>query len=234
MRRHITIVGAVVLGAQALGAQGQANRFAPGAHVGVQLFDRGTALQNSPFVGFDATHSVPWNPLASLVRGSSIGVSLRLELSRPATRGDQFAAVAVDLGDTTFLYAVTQRVTLLQGGVEAVVGAPMGPLRVYGFVGTGVYSIVPDSRTVKTNGSFTHPMASFGGGLSYPISAQTILRAQLRAVTLTKFDRERLDAGTAFNHDSRFRDALPAADATSGHPTNVQLSIAVQYRRRGR
>ena len=234
MRKHIALIGAVLLAARALGAQVQANRFDLGAHVGVQLFDRGTALKNSPFVGFDATHSVPWNPLASLVRGSLIGVSLRLDLSRPATRGDQFAAVAVDLGDTTFLYAVTQRVTLLQGGVEAVVGAPMGPLRVYGFAGTGVYSIVLDRRAGNASRSFMHPMASFGGGLRFPITERTSVRAQLRAVTFTKFDRERLDAGTAYTHDPRFRDALPAADATSPHPTNVQLSIAVQYNRRGR
>lgn len=229
MRRHIALVGAMLLGAQALGAQTQTKMFDLGAHVGQQVFNKGTALENTPFVGLDATYELPWNPLASLIKGSSFGVGMLLDVSRPVTRGDQFDAVAFDFGDTTFLYAVAQRVTLLQGGLEAVVGVPVGKVRLYGFAGTGIYSIFLDPRAVKRNEKFTNPMATFGGGLNYPISQSIGVRAQMRAVTFTKFDRERLDASTTYVHDQRIKDALPTADATSKTPTNMQFSLVFQY-----
>lgn len=229
MRRHIALVGAMLLGAQALGAQTQTKMFDLGAHVGQQVFHKGTALENTPFVGLDATYELPWNPLASLIKGSSFGVGMLLDVSRPVTRGDQFDAVAFDFGDTTFLYAVAQRVTLLQGGLEAVVGVPVGKVRLYGFAGTGIYSIFLDPRAVKRNEKFTNPMATFGGGLNYPISQSIGVRAQMRAVTFTKFDRERLDASTTYVHDQRIKDALPTADATSKTPTNMQFSLVFQY-----
>ena len=229
MRRHIALVGAMLLGAQALGAQTQTKMFDLGAHVGQQVFNKGTALENTPFVGLDATYELPWNPLASLIKGSSFGVGMLLDVSRPVTRGDQFDAVAFDFGDTTFLYAVAQRVTLLQGGLEAVVGIPVGKVRLYGFAGSGIYSIFLDPRAVKRNEKFTNPMATFGGGLNYPISQSIGVRAQLRAVTFTKFDRERLDASTTYVHDQRIKDALPTADATSKTPTNMQFSLVFQY-----
>ena len=229
MRRHIALVGAVLLGAQALGAQVQTKQFDLGAHIGQQVFNKGTALENTPFVGLDATYQLPWNPLASLIKGSSFGVGMLFEVSRPVTRGDQFDAVAFDFGDTTFLYAVSQRVTLLQGGLEAVVGVPVGRMRVYGFAGTGVYSIFLDPRAVKRNEKFTNPMATFGGGLNYPINASIGVRAQVRSVTFTNFDRSRLDAGLTYIRDQRIRDALPAADPTSRNPTNMQFSFVFQY-----
>lgn len=229
MRRHIALVGAVLLGAQALGAQTQAKMFDLGAHLGQQVFDKGTALTNTPFVGLDATYELPWNPLNALIKGSTLGVGMNVDVSRPVTRGDQFPVVAFDFGDTTFLYSVAQRVTLIQGGLEGVLGIPIGKMRVYGFAGTGIYSIFLDPRAMKKNEKFTNPMATFGGGLNYAISASIGLRAQVRAVTFTKFDRNRLDATTPYIRDQRIRDALPAPDATTKTPTNMQFSLVFQY-----
>ena len=114
MSRRIAFAAAVLLGAQAsgaqaLGAQVQAKQVELGAHAGLQLFSRGTALENSPFVGLAATWQLPWNPLSSLITGSSFGVGVLFDISRPVTRGDQFDAITIDAGDTTFLYTVAQR-----------------------------------------------------------------------------------------------------------------------------
>lgn len=229
MRRQIALVGAVLLGAQALGAQTQAKMFDLGVHIGQQVFDKGTALKDGPFVGLDATYELPWNPLSSVIKGATLGVGLLVDVARPATRGDQFPVVAFDFGDTTFLYAVAQRITLVQGGLEAVLGIPVGKLRVYGFAGTGIYSMFLDPRAMKHNEKVTKPMATFGGGLNYQLSSTIGVRAQMRAVTFTDFDRNRLDATQSYIRDRRIRDALPAPDATSKTPTNMQFSLVFQY-----
>ncbi|MDQ8155576.1 MAG: hypothetical protein P3B98_13060, partial [Gemmatimonadota bacterium] len=160
MRRLIALVGAVLLGAPALQGQTQAKMFDLGVHLGQQTFDKGTALESTPFVGLDATYQLPWNPLKLAVKGSTFGVGLAVDVSRPVTNGEQFPLVAFDFGDTTFLYAVAQRITLVQAGLQAVVGVPIGKARLYGFVGSGIYSMFMDPRAERHNHKVTHPMAS--------------------------------------------------------------------------
>ncbi len=229
MRRLIALVGAVLLGASSLGAQTQAKMFDLGVHLGQQIFDKGTALEDTPFVGLDASYELPWNPLSLAFKGSTFGVGLLVDVSRPVTKGDQFPLVAFDFGDTTFLYAVAQRITLVQAGLQAVLGVPIGKARLYGFAGSGMYSMFMDARAVGHNHKVTHPMATFGGGLNYALTSSIGVRAQARAVTFTQFDRQDLDATVGYIQDRRIKDALPPPLATSKTPTNMQYSLVFQY-----
>jgi len=229
MRRLIALVGAGLLSASALGAQTQTKMFDLGVHLGQQVFAKGTALENTPFVGLDATYELPFNPIAAVIKGSTLGVGLLVDASRPVTRGDQFPLVAFDFGDTTFLYAVAQRVTLLQAGLQGVLGIPIGKLRVYGLAGGGIYSMFLDPRAMGRNQKVTQPMATFGGGFNYALSSSIGVRAQARTVMFTNFDRNRLDATQKYIQDRRIIDALPAPDATSKNPTNLQFSLVFQY-----
>ncbi len=230
MRRLIALVGTVLLGAQALGAQTQAKTFDLGARVGQQVFAKGTALENTPFVGLDAIYELPWNPLAALVKGATFGVGVAVDVSRPVTRGNQFPAVAFDFGDTTFLYAVAQRITLIQSSLQAVAGVPLGgKARVYGFAGTGLYSMFLDPRAMGKNTKFSNAMVNFGGGLNYAMSSTIGVRVQVQTMAYTNYDRSRLDATQAYIRDQRIKDALPAPDATSSTPTNMQYSLVFQY-----
>ena len=229
MRRLIALVGTVLLGAQALGAQVQTKTFDLGAHVGQQVFAKGTALENTPFVGLDATYQLPWNPLAGLIKGATIGLGVAVDVSRPATRGDQFSLVAFDFGDTTLLYSVAQRTTLLQSGLQAVVGIPMGKARVYGFAGPGIYSFFLDPRAMGKNQKFSNSMVTYGGGFNYAVSSSIGFRAEAKLVTFTNFDRNKLDATQPYIRDQRIKDATAAPDATTKTPTNMQFSLVFQY-----
>jgi len=229
MRRLIALVGTVLLGAQALGAQVQTKTFDLGAHVGQQVFAKGMALENGPFMGLDATYQLPWNPLAGLVKGATFGVGLTIDVSRPVTRGDQFPLVAFDFGDTTFLYAVAQRTTLLQSGLQAVVGIPVGKVRLYGFAGPGIYSFFLDPRAMGKNEKFSNSLVGYGGGLNYAISSTIGFRAEAKMVTYTNFDRGRLDATQSYIRDQRILDATAKPDATTKTPTNMQYSLVFQY-----
>jgi hypothetical protein len=229
MRRLIALVGAVLLGASSLEAQTQAKMFDLGVHIGQQSFDKGTALESTPFVGLSANYELPWNPLKLAIKGSTFGIGLALDVSRPVTDGTQFPVVAFDFGDTTFLYAVSQRITLVQTSLQAVAGFPIGKARVYGLVGTGIYSMFTDPRAERHNHKVTQPMATFGGGFNYPLTSSIGFSAQARALTYTKFDRSELDATVGYIQDRRIRDALPAPNATTKNPTNLQYSLVFQY-----
>jgi hypothetical protein len=229
MRRLIALVGAVLLGATSAGAQVQAKMFDLGVLFGQQTFDKGTALESTPFVGLSANYELPWNPLKLAVKASSFGVGLNVDVSRPVTDGTQFPVVAFDFGDTTFLYAVSQRITLVQAGLQAVAGVPVGKGRVYGLVGTGVYAMFMDARAERRNFKVTHPMAMLGGGFNYAITSSIGLSAQARAVTFTQFDRNDLDPTVGYIQDRRIRDALPPPHATSKTPVNLQYALVFKY-----
>ena len=229
MRRLIPLVGTMLCWTHALGAQDQARPFELGAHAGQQVFARGTALHNTTFVGLDATYQLPWHAIADFIDGATIGVGLAVDLSRPVTRGDQFPLVVFDAGDTTFLYTVAQRTTLLQGSVQAVLSLPIGSSRVYGFAGPGLYSIRLDPRAKGTNQNLGNATVSYGGGITCPVGSSVAFRAEVTMVTFTGFDRGRLDATQSYVRDVRLGDAAPAPDATSRTPTNRQFSLAMQY-----
>ncbi|MHB8838848.1 MAG: outer membrane beta-barrel protein [Gemmatimonadaceae bacterium] len=229
MRRLIALVGAVLLGAPSLRAQTQPKMFDLGVQFGQQTFDKSTALKSTPFVGLDATYELPWNPLKLAIKGSTFGVGLVVDVSRPVTDGTQFPVVAFDFGDTTFLYAVAQRITLVQGGVQAVAGLPVGKGRIYGFAGTGIYAMFMDPRAERRNQKVTHPLASFGGGFNYALTSSIGLSAQARALTYTNFNRSELDATVGYIQDRRIGDALPPPHPASKTPTNMQYSLVFKY-----
>ncbi|MBM3908810.1 MAG: outer membrane beta-barrel protein [Gemmatimonadetes bacterium] len=229
MRRLIALVGALLLGGASAGAQVQAKMFDLGVQFGQQTFDKATALESTPFVGLSANYELPWNPLKLAAKNSSFGIGLAVDVSRPVTDGTQFPVVAFDFGDTTFLYAVSQRITLVQAGLQAVAGVPIGKGRVYGLVGTGVYAMFMDARAERHNHKVTQPMATVGGGFNYAITSSIGLSAQARAVRFTQFDRSELDPTVGYIQDRRIRDALPAPNPTSKTPTNLQYAIVFQY-----
>ncbi len=229
MRRLIALVGAVLLGASSLEAQTQTKMFDLGVLFGQQVFDKATALESTPFVGLSASYELPWNPLKLAIKGSTFGLGLAVDVSRPVTDGEQFPVVAFDFGDTTFLYAVAQRITLIQAGMQAVAGIPIGKARVYGLIGTGVYSMFMDPRSVGKNKKITKPMATFGGGVNYAITSNIGLSAQARVAKYTQFERSALDATVGYIQDRRIRDALPPPHPTSSTPTNLQFSLVFKY-----
>ena len=180
-------------------------------------------------MGLDATYELPWNPLKLAARNSTFGVGINVDVSRPVTDGEQFPLVAFDFGGTTILNAVSQRIPLGQARLPAGAGIPIGKARLFGFVGSGIYSMFLDPRAERHNEKVTKPMATFGGGLNYALTSTIGLRAQARAITYTQFDRSKLDAGVDYIQDRRIRDALPPPTATSKTPTNLQWSLVFHY-----
>lgn len=212
-----------------IGAQVPEGRFSVGALAGMQRFRSATALSPTPFVGIDATYRLGFSPLGALKPDADFGIGLNFAASRPLTRGDQFPVVAFDFKDTTFLYEVPQRVTLLHYGLQAVLGIPVGRMRVYGVGGGGLYTTMFDVRQNLRSESYTAGMLQFGGGLSYAVSPTLGFRLEARDIMMLGFKRSRLDPTVGYSQDRRIRDAVGAPDPTWDKPQNLQAAIVFTY-----
>lgn len=209
-------------------AQLQARRWDVGTHLGFTSFDKGTALDGSPFVGVDATYR---GLLRRTLAGLDLGFGINFAGSQPQTIGDQFPVVQLDYGDTTFLHTVAQRITLLQFGVHSAVSTGVGPFRVYALGGTGGYSITVNPRQNARNETFVHQLWQGGLGATYALSENIGLRLEGRSVWFTGFDRDRLDPTVGYTRDQRVRDALPQPhpEPKDGLAQNWQFSLVFNY-----
>ena len=231
MRRLLPLAAALALGAfvaEPAGAQVAPGRFGVGTHVGWTMFRSATGLEDAPFLGIDATYESPIN-LIGFLPGSDFGLGLTFAASRPLTRGDQFPLVAFDFGDTTFLYQVSQRITLLQYGMQAVGGVSFDRLRFYAFGGGGAYTIMPDSRAVLDNEAWTKGMLHAGGGINWAVGQSIGLRLEVKDVMFLGWDRERLDPTVDYSVDNRIADVLPPPDPTWSRIQNLQASLVFSY-----
>jgi hypothetical protein len=231
MRRLLPLGAAALVMASAAQAQTTPGKYGVGAHIGYTSFDKGTGLANAPFFGVDGAYQTPWNPLKKIGLGNTdFSIGFMFAASRPLTRDDQFPVVALDYGDTTFLYTVAQRITLLQSGVTAGAGLhATDKIRIYAFGGVGAYTMFLDTRQNLKNQSFNHQMELLGGGVDYALSQSIGVRFELRAAIFSGYDRNRLDPTVGYARDQRIRDELPPPDPASVRPWNPQMSIVFQY-----
>ncbi len=225
MRQYlIPAVVAVALSATA-GAAQVPNQFTVGAHAGYTQYGDASALENEPFIGVDAVYR-----LANLgLGGLDVGLGFTFAAARPKTRGDQFPVVAFDFGDTTFLSTVSQRVTMLQYGLQGVLGHSFGRVRLYGMGGGGAYTTFLDSRQNVRSEAYTKPMGLIGGGLEYAVGRNFGFRVEARDMLLMDYERDRLDPTVGYTHDSIVRDVLPPPDPAKSTIHNIQASIVFTY-----
>jgi hypothetical protein len=229
MRRLLPLLAAATLGAPAARAQVASGNFDVGAHVGYARFASSSAIENSPFIGLDATYALPFNPLRALSSRTDFGIGFNFNASRPQTDGRQFPLVLFDFGDTTFLYKVPQRFTLLQTGLQAVAGLTAGRSRVYVLGGGGAYTSLLDARQQGDVRKFTKPLLMVGAGVNYSVTRAVGFRLEGRNVVFTDYDRDRYDASVAYTRDQRIGDVLPAPEPKKSRANSMQLSLVFSY-----
>ena len=227
--RRLVLLAAIVASPLELVAQAPRNQYNVGAHVGYLRFRSATGLADTPAAGFDATYRFGFSPLSMVSPESDFGIGLSFVASRPLSRGDQFPLVMLDFGDTTQLFAINQRVTLLHYGVQTILGVPFGNMRVYGLAGAGAYTMQFDTRQNLAPKSYTAGMIQFGGGVGYSVSPSLGFRVEARDIMFLGYDRDRLDPTIAHARDQRIRDAVNPPDHTWDKPQNLQVSIVFSY-----
>ncbi|MBX9929646.1 MAG: porin family protein [Gemmatimonadaceae bacterium] len=231
MRTHpLLLACALIVAAAPASGQVSVKKVDVGAHVGWTSYDKATALDNTPFVGIDATYRLGWNPFKVISKKSDFGVGMLFTASRPITQGDQFPAVLFDFGDTSFIYKVPSRMTQLQYGLQASAGFPMGnKARIYGMGGGGWYTMFLDQRQELATKQTTAPMWVAGGGLNYNVNAALGLRLEGRLFGMRNYNRDNYDVTVKYIQDARLRDVFPAPVPAKSTPMNTQFSLVFTY-----
>lgn len=217
------LVPALTLALLAGGARGGgaqvAGQFQVVPAVGAIRFDRASALEDAPFLGLDAAYFL----------NSSIAVGLQFHASRPRTDGTYFPLAMLDFGDTTYLYAVSQRVTLVGAGAQVQLHQSFARFDLFVNAGGGVYRFYMDPRRAQTISRMSGPSALVGGGVNYMVSEAVGIRAEVRDVILMDFDRDALDATLSYVRNNRIPNVFPPPPEEKDVIHNLRFALGFSF-----
>lgn len=219
------------LGSTASAVAQEAGRFKVIPLFGVVRYDRTSALSS-----IDKGFSAKMWPTAGLsamygVR-SGVRVGGYLEAARPETSPDYYRYALLRTTGTYQLYAITQRVVVLQYGLAAQVDIPfarrLGP---YLRGGVGAHSVYQDVQRSNTTKAVTGTEFSLGGGFNYSVSDAVAVRLELTDFMWSNWDRDELNTvSPAFQNTTFPEDNPPGVDW--GKPSlihNMRLAIGFQF-----
>lgn len=196
--RIIALTGA--LAAVAAGAaQGQTSSAGPvtvAPLVGYMKWDKGAALDDSPFAGLSATYQ--------LAGGFAFGAFV--EGGRPTTLGRYFPAALFKTGSSTQLFVVSQRVTVLNFGGRAQYGFNLGGANAYLGAGLGRYTVFPDAQQENGVATFSGLSYEVGAGVGISLGEGSGLRFDVRNVRFTDYTRAKLNPVNASAQNTLFPD----------------------------
>ena len=221
MRFTCGISAAVLLAVTAAPADGQSlNRATLTPRGGMISFDKASGIEPGVFVGVDLNYNV-FNNLA---------LGLAVEVARPTTRGEDFIA-QIKYGDTTFLFEVTQPITVLTGGLNAraefAVGTRLTPFLMGG---VGMYKVYLDPQAASGHETFNGLLLNIGGGVNVSIREGIGLQLDVRDHIYTGYERDDLSPIAPQFRATRFVDDVPAPPEAKETVHNIVLSLGFSFR----
>ena len=229
---HAALAASAAL-ASAAEAQVAEREFVITPRAGYMVFDDASSIENAAALGLDAIFNV----------NQFFGIGTALTYSRPGTRGEDFIARLnyglLERGDTSFFYAVSQPLNILDLALNATLRLPIGgPVSPFVTGGAGVYTIYLDPQVNRGNDKFSRMSFNVGGGVNVRLGDQVGLQLDARNVTFRNFDRERLRptdidrfAGnplfTFQNYE--FPDAFAQPPAAKSTVNNLTFNIGFNY-----
>ncbi|MBI4408223.1 MAG: outer membrane beta-barrel protein [Gemmatimonadetes bacterium] len=211
---------AIALAAVAQPAAGQvAGKFQIVPSAGAIEFDDASALKRAAFLGLDASYFATRN----------LAIGLQLYTSRPVTDGTFFPLTTLDFGDTTYVYAVAQQVTLVGVGAQVQVQFPLGRLNLFVTGGGGAYRFYLDPRRTQTVERFSGSSATVGGGVDVAISEYVGVRLEARDLILMDYDRDVFDGTLPYERNTRIPDLIPAPAAGKDVIHNIRLALGFSF-----
>lgn len=197
--------------------------------LGTQSFDKAASIDNAPFVGLDAMYSV----------NSWLSIGPAVTVGRPQTTGSHFISSLtygiLGAGDTTTFYNATQPIVVLDGALNARVkflgGAKLQP---YATGGVGGYALFLDPQTMRGDSRLIGLSFNVGAGVVYQFNDRAGLALDVRSVTLSDYDRTKLDPRDnlltqAKVEETLFREDFPLPPKNKSAVTNFAFSIGFQY-----
>jgi len=212
-RRLVVGMGFAALAASPTAAQ----EFQIGPRVGYVKWKEVTGLENGPMLGLDATYRL----------SSRLGVGVRLDLARPGTDPQYFAA-EMTFGDTTLIFAVQQPVTVLQYGVQAVLESG-GAFSLFAKGGGGGYTVTLDPQTARGRVSDTQLGFNVGAGLRFRTGGGTSIALEVQDLVYTNFSRNALNPVESRFRPVRFPDVVPVQPEFEGTAHNIYAAITFLF-----
>lgn len=218
-RKTIVALTILAVGAtRGLDAQIVARQFQIGPRAGTIGYDDASGIERGGLLGVDATYFLTPN----------FGIGFLLDLSRPETDGSFFPA-ELTIQDTTFVYQVTQPLTIINGQVEGVFALNAGRLSPFVTAGIGSYRIYLDPQVAGGPRSFTNVSYSIGGGVNLRVGESSGFRVEVRDQVFSKFDRDRLNPVNPRFSPSRYPDLVSPPVAAKSTIHNIALLLAFSF-----
>jgi hypothetical protein len=205
------------MGLAVLAAPLTAQDFEIGPRLGYVKFKEATGLEGAAMLGLDAFYRL----------GSRLGVGVRLDVARPAT-DEQYFAAEQSFGDTTMIFAVTQPVTVIQYGVQGRFETG-GPLSLFAKGGAGGYTVTLDPQSARGRISVTDWHFSAGGGVRLRTGGGTSILVEVQDLIYTNFHREDLNPVEQRFRPQRFPDVVAFQTPFEGTAHNIYAAITFMF-----
>lgn len=211
------VLGVTLATTAALPAAAQAGRFTVGPRLGYIKYQSKSGIEGAGMLGLDGVFHITRN----------FGVGFMMDVARPQTDGEFFPS-ELSFGDTTFVFAVSQPLTIAQYGVQlfATTGGSFAPF-LSGSVGG--YRVSLDPQVAGGNEDFANLGFSVGGGLDIRIGETTGIRLEARDFVFTNFERERLYPVREAERPARFPDVLPVPEPFEGSVHNLHFALGFTF-----
>ena len=222
LRKLVLGVAALALTAGTAAAQAGGGQFRVDPRVGYTMYKDATGLRPGVNFGINAVFFATNN----------IGVGVLLDYARPQTDSSYFPA-ELSFGDTTFVYAVQQPVTITQFHLmgEFRFGNRLQPFL---SASAGGYRINLDAQAAAGVVDFTQWGASVGGGVSFQASEFAGVRLEVRDFMFFSYDRDNLNVTRNRFTPARYPNVLPQQAPFSGSAHNIQFALAFTFTPGGR
>jgi len=189
---------------------------------GYVMFEKDLGIESAPYVGMDLRYRIsPFFALAPSIL-----------VSQPKTDGSYFGAT-LQYGDTTFLFNVSQPLTVLDVALNGILSIPqVGPLAPYISGGGGIYAFYLDPQVNSNRDKrFSRFSLSAGAGTTIRLGGRTGLQLEVRDFIMLDSDRERLNPVGSRFQNSRFAEDFraPAAFKKGSAAHNIVFSLGFTF-----
>lgn len=181
-------------------------------------YSKSTGIKPAPFVGVDLMYN--------LSRFFSVGPSLMV--SQPETNGEDFGAALI-YGDTTYLFRVTQPLTVFNASLNASAHLPTYG-RVSPFItgGVGYYTLYLDPQVSNGSKRFGRMSLNASAGAAFRFNKSTGIELSVGDMIFTDNDRNRLNpVTTAFQN--RFAEEFPVESSNSKTAHNLVFGLGFTF-----
>jgi hypothetical protein len=182
------------------GAQIRAHEFTVSPRGGYLAFDRASSIKNAPSIGLSADYNIT----------PALGLGVALLASRPNTRGEDFVN-AFKYGDSvTYLFQITQPLSVTDVSLNATVRAPLTRIQPYLSGGVGAYTIYLDPQASNGPSRFSRLSGNIGVGVNLRLSDRAGVLLESRGLMFTNYKRSRLNPSRLGFADVRYVGDYPA------------------------